>query len=237
MYKIFDFHTHILPGIDDGSRDVEESLAMIGELSRQGVSGIAATPHFYANQSSPEHFLAKRKTAWDQLRPHLLAETPEIRLGAEIQYFEGLHRYCGLEQFCIEGTKLLLIEMPQCTWTTRMVSTILEVSTREDIVVLLAHIERYLPYRNERSIKAFRERGVLMQASTSFFLTRRWTAMRMLRKGQIHLLGTDAHNMDTRRPNLEQALDTIYRKRGTLLLQKMAEREVMLLDEAKNNLG
>lgn len=236
MNRVFDFHTHILPGIDDGAKSIDESLAMIKKLAQQGAYGIAATPHFYANRASPERFFAKRKAAWEQLKPYICTESLDIRLGSEVQYFEGIQRYCGLEQFCIGGTRLLLIEMPLCTWTNRMVSAILEVNARENIVVLLAHVERYLPYRNDRALKAFREQGVLIQASTAFFIEKSWTAMRMLRKGQIHLLGTDSHNMDDREPNLEQALETISRKKGTLLLQTLAEREVMLLNEEKEDL-
>ena len=65
---MFDFHSHILPGIDDGSKDAETSVNMIAEEIRQGVSGIALTPHFYADTDDPETFLEKRARAFDELR-------------------------------------------------------------------------------------------------------------------------------------------------------------------------
>ncbi len=50
-----DFHTHILPGIDDGSRNVEMSLRMLAAQREQQVDEIVATPHFYA----PERFCGR----------------------------------------------------------------------------------------------------------------------------------------------------------------------------------
>lgn len=231
---MFDFHTHILPGIDDGSRSVAESLAMLNELARQGATGIAATPHFYATRSSPEHFFAKRQAAWEKLKSSLPPDSPEIRLGAEVQYFEGIHRLEGLERFCLEGTGLLLVEMPLCTWTSRMVSSVLEINNRAGMVILLAHIERYLPCRNARTLEQLQEEGVLVQASTGFFIEKPRIAMKLLRKGRIHLLGTDSHNMDQRKPNLAQALEIVNRKKGAYLLQELADREEVVLNEMEN---
>ena len=233
---MFDFHTHILPGIDDGSCSVGESLAMVAELTRQGVTGIAATPHFYASRSAPEQFFAKRQAAWDQLHPNLPQDTPKIRLGAEVQYFEGIHRMDGLERFRLEDTKLLLIEMPVCRWTTRMIASIQEVNSRETITVLLAHIERYLRYHNGKALEQLQKDGVLMQASTGFFIEDRRIAMKMLRKGKIQLLGTDTHNMEQRKPNFAQALEIINQKKGMQLLHELAEREGVVLNEMENDL-
>ena len=229
---VFDFHAHILPGIDDGSRGVKDGLAMIEALAQQGALGIAAPPHFYAGQMSPDMFFDARQAAWEKLRPDIIPGSPEIRLGAEVQYYEGIHRLKEPERFCLEGTGLMLIEMPMCTWTTRMLSSVLEINGRSDIVVLLAHIERYLAFQKRSTIEMLIEEGVLIQASTGFFIERPRTAMRMLKKGRIHLLGTDSHNMKQRRPNLGRALEIINLKKGSHLLQEMADREEVLLNEA-----
>ncbi len=229
MIKQFDFHTHILPGIDDGSKSVEESLAMIRELSRQGAYGIAATPHFYASSMSPESFFKNRAAAWEKLKPYLNEDTPEIRLGAEVQYFEGMHHMKEIERFCLEGTHLLLVEMPTMPWTNRMVTSVLELNGRLNITVLLAHIERYLSRANKKAFEVFREEDVLMQASTAFFYENPRTAMKMLKKDQIHFLGTDCHNMTKRRPNMEQALKNIQHRKGKECLRIMREREELVL--------
>lgn len=228
MAWAFDFHTHILPGIDDGSASVNESIAMFRELGAQGAVGIAATPHFYARCPSPEVFFARRQQAWARLAPYLAAY-PRIRLGAEVHYFEGIQRCVGLEQFRLGGTRLLLLEMPTCAWTERMVDAVLELNRRRYLTVLLAHIERYLTWQNRKWWKPLLEGGVLMQASTEFFIRKPGKAVKMLKDGKIHLLGTDSHNMDARSPNLAPALEMIERKGGAELLRKLNEREASLL--------
>ncbi len=233
---MFDFHTHILPEIDDGSRNVTESLIMVRELKKQGVSGIAATPHFYANWIAPDRFFAERQAAWEKLAPDLPSDAPEIRLGAEVQYFEGIHRFDGLDAFCLEGTELLLLEMPMGMWTARMVSSIVEINSRAGITVMLAHIERYLRYRNQEAMDRLLQHGVLMQASTDFFAEKRRMAMRMLLAGEIHFLGTDCHNMTSRKPNFSAAVEVISREKGEKWRIDLERREAVVLHETKNSM-
>ena len=57
-----DFHSHILPALDDGSSSVEESIALLKMLSEQGVSAVCATPHFNANRTTVDEFLAARQS-------------------------------------------------------------------------------------------------------------------------------------------------------------------------------
>ena len=64
---MIDVHTHILPGIDDGSKSVEMSLEMLRILASQGVTTVVATPHFYATRNNPESFYEDRQRAREQL--------------------------------------------------------------------------------------------------------------------------------------------------------------------------
>lgn len=231
---MFDFHTHILPGMDDGSSSVEESLSMLRELRRQGVDGLAATPHFYAERMSPNGFFTRRQAAWQSLKPHLGADCPEIRLGAEVRYFEGIHRYEDLARFCLEGTDLLLLEMPHGIWTRRMITTLAELNEREEISLMLAHMERYYRQQPKETWRFLLDCGIRMQASTEFFFgagTRR-TAGKLLQSGYIHVLGTDCHNMTTRRPNMAEAVTAIRKKSGKDLLLRIRQQETVLLHTA-----
>ena len=60
MSQVIDFHSHILPGIDDGSKNVEESLQMLRMMAKQGITHVVATPHFYPQHDTPESFLKRR---------------------------------------------------------------------------------------------------------------------------------------------------------------------------------
>ena len=203
---MLDIHTHILPGMDDGSKSVEESLMMLREQARQGVDTVVCTPHFYAEQNDPAQFIARREAAWNQLKPELTPELPAIRLGAEVQYFTGISRVESVSRLRIQGTNLLLLEMPFSKWTDWAVEEAMELNSREDMQVILAHIERYLQWQPKDIVERMVDAGFLIQCNVEFF--KHWRtkhkALRMLRDGQIHLIASDCHNMSSRKPNLGQ---------------------------------
>lgn len=200
---MIDFHTHILPGIDDGSKSVSESVTMLRMQMRQGIRTVVATPHFYADRTSPELFLEEREQAWMELEPYLWPELPDVYLGAEVQYFEGISTVDEIKLLKITGSDLLLLEMPFQRWTVRMVEDVLELNDRPDVRIVLAHIERYLAKQPKELWQNLRDCGVLMQSNVSFFADwkTRYKAMSMLAKGEIHMLGTDCHNKTYRPPN------------------------------------
>ena len=200
---MIDFHTHILPGMDDGSKSVEESIALLQEEARQGADMVFLTSHFYAAENSPSEFLRRRQAARQELSLAGDSSLPPVRLGAEVQYFEGIASASDMEHLKIMGTNLLLLEMPFCRWTDRMVDDAAELGDRLEARIVLAHIERYLPMQAASVWKQLRSQGVLMQCNASFFgnwKTRR-KAMSMLSGGEIQFVGTDCHNLHTRRPN------------------------------------
>ena len=79
---MIDFHTHILPGMDDGSKDVRESVSMLRLEGKRGIDTVCLTPHFYAEQNSPEQFLERRKRAWQKLKPCPL----DMQLSKRVKY-------------------------------------------------------------------------------------------------------------------------------------------------------
>ncbi len=95
---MIDFHTHILPALDDGSRDVTESVAMMSMLAEQGIQTVVATPHFYANEHSVEHFLERRTAAYERLSAALPEGGPRLLCGAEVCYYPGISRLDGLQR-------------------------------------------------------------------------------------------------------------------------------------------
>lgn len=229
--NMVDFHTHILPGIDDGSRSVEESLAMVQEEIRQQVDTILLTPHFYAHENSPQQFLQRRDAAWNRLSEKLPQAAPDMYLGAEVQYFEGICRIEDLELLHLGGGRILLLEMPFARWSQRVLHDVAELQRREGTVVLLAHIERYLNFQPAEVWEDLLYQGVLMQSNASFFLnwkTRR-QALRMLQEGKIHVLGSDCHNMSSRPPRLGEAMDWITGKADRSLKARMRAQEEKLI--------
>ena len=232
---MYDFHSHILPNIDDGSRNIDESLAMLREIARQGVTHLAATPHFYPNWTSPAEFLEKRQLSWNQLAPYLEDGMPQIKLGAEVHYYEGLCLLDDILPLCLKDTRLLLVEMPFTKWGNRVVDNLTELNGKHNIQVLLAHFELYLPYQSRNTWDILLQNGILMQANADFFLARRTRrmAMKILKNGDIHVLGSDCHNMDKRKPNLGSATDAIVNKLGSGVVEALNTRGSKVFDEDK----
>lgn len=204
-----DFHSHILPQMDDGSRSIQESLEMLRMSAEQGIQVMAATSHFYAEENTVERFLERRETAWKTLSERMEPGMPKVLLGAEVYYFEGMQRVESLSRLRIEGTNLLLLEMPFSPWSDRMVAEIMAVNRLPDTTVALAHIDRYLRFQKAAVWDTLLENGVLMQVNASFFFNRfsKHKALRMAKKGQIHLLGSDCHNTTSRPPQLGEAMN------------------------------
>lgn len=211
-----DFHSHILPGIDDGSKNVSESLKLLKMLSAQGIKVVAATPHFYPEDESLENFLLRRRDSYRKLKPLLSEDSPRIRLGAEVYYYKGISRLYGLQSLCLKGSRLLLLEMPSAPWTEYTLRELISLASSGEFKVALAHIERYSRYQKPEIWDRLLAAGLIMQANASFFLdwkTRR-KAISLLSSDRIQLIGSDCHNMTSRPPQIGEAFEQISEKLG-----------------------
>lgn len=202
-----DFHTHILPKMDDGSAGVEQSVAMLKMEQEQLVDKVVLTSHYYANMESPGEYLKRRELAYQKLLEQYDDSLPELILGAEVQYFEGI---CGIEDLNslkIEGTDLLLLEMPYRNWSEWVIQDVLSLQDRENTVVVLAHVDRYPHLLTEAVQEIFLDAGVLFQVNALFLYDWHscWQARKMLRQGRIHFVGSDCHNLESRAPDLHKA--------------------------------
>ncbi len=216
-----DWHSHILPGVDDGSRSLAESLMLLKMLREQGIRRVVATPHFLANRDSIDSFLERRNRAAAVLRETLFQDAPELLLGAEVYYYPSISALDGLERLCTEGHRYLLLEMPIERWTEYTVRELINLASMSRVTLVLAHIERYYKYQSKDTWRRLYDADVLMQVNASFFndpKTKR-QAMSMLKKHRIHFLGSDCHDITSRPPHIGQAIDAIRKKLGEEYLE------------------
>lgn len=217
--KAVDFHSHILPGIDDGSKTAEESVAMLTMAAEQGIQCVVATPHFYPGYDRPERFLENRARAEAELREAMKdrQNLPEVIVGAEVYFFRGISQSELLPELTIQGKRCILLEMPPAPWSEDFYRELEEIWDKWGVTPIIAHIDRYIaPFRTDGIPERLSRLPVLVQANAEFFLGK-FTgpmALRMLKKDQIQLLGSDCHNLTSRKPNLGQALEKIRQKLG-----------------------
>lgn len=228
---IADMHTHILPGVDDGSPNLEISLQMLDAMYHQGIRRVAATPHFYANHDSPERFLARRAAAAEKLRKAWKWADFTLRVGAEVHYFDGISDCEALADMAIEGTGLILVEMQSPPWSQRCFDELAAIRQKRGLIPVIAHLDRYItPLRQFGIPDRLAQLPVLVQLNSEALLHRssRGMALRLLRSGKVHLLGSDCHSMGSRKPNLSQAWQVLCDKLDPEALEALTDLEETL---------
>lgn len=220
---MIDWHSHILPEMDDGSKNVEESLCLMKMLAEQGVDTVIATPHFYANDESVDSFLERRAVSYEKLQAQLSDSLPEVLLGAEVSYYPGISRMADLKRLKIENTQLLLLEMPMSKWKEYTVNELMELSCTGEMMIVLAHVERYLSHQSSEVLERLFDSSLFMQVNAAFFtqLSSRRKALRLLSDGVIQFLGSDTHNTKTRPPLIGKAVEVIQKKFGDGFIEEM----------------
>lgn len=231
---LVDFHSHLLPGVDDGSKSLEESIALLRMEAEQGVRHVVATPHFYPQHDTPERFLERRARAEQQLREEMEKHSglPEVHLGAEVYFFNGISQADAIAALTIDNKRCILIEMPYASWTDAMYRELEQIYVKQGLIPIVAHLDRYIGrFRTFGIPQRLRALPVYVQANADVFLERRTAAMalRMLKDRTIHLLGSDCHNLTSRKPCLGQAAERIEKKLGREAMERFHSRSYEIL--------
>lgn len=237
---MIDLHTHILPGIDDGSPNVATSLQMLRQMVTQGTKIICASSHYYADEQSIEEFCERRDAAFEQLYQKRQNDIyPVVIPAAEVAFFPGISEKNGLEQLCIKGTNTLLLEMPFCEWNDYQREEVVSLTLDCNFQVVIVHPERFLfSENNRRHLKKLQELPIGLQVNAGSLI--RWrlrkTALRILEQASCPLLGSDAHNLESRPPNLRAGQSIVERKLGKAFWQQMQENAGSLIGYAVANI-
>lgn len=208
---MIDFHSHVLPGIDDGAKDVETSVAMLEESKRQGVTTIVCTPHYSGRKHSPARFKEKRNAAYERLKPHI-PEGIELRLGAEVFFpDDSVLSNEQLAMLTIEGTRYVMIEFPFTpTYPERLFERIEGFIAETDCIPLIAHADRYpAVWKNPSIVSRLIDMGCVVQLNAEAFADKgaKKLARVLLEKGMVHAVGSDMHNMAGRAPCMEKYVE------------------------------
>jgi len=213
-----DLHTHILPGMDDGAVDVQQSLVMLKREEEQGVKTVALTPHYYPRRESIESFLQRREHAFRRMQNHIAASSvqdtlPALCLGAEVAYVPGMWERQELPGLCYDGTSVLLVELPFSPWNDEIFQELHRILSRRGITPMIAHLERYIRIQKPQHMRRLLEMEIPYQVSAS-------AMMRPFSRGprKLWLAGgvpvSDCHDDRQRVPNLGNLKSFICCKYG-----------------------
>ena len=219
--RLVDIHTHILPQMDDGAQTVEESIKLLLELLRQGITDVVLTPHFDSAKESVEAFCQRRAASFDLLQRELettgLCRTLTLHLGAEVRYDPNLI-YADTQKLCIGNTSYLLLELTG-TYPFNFENTANFLLSR-GIIPILAHIERYnYLYSDTALLDRLLADGFITQCNASSLLSHHYSSIikKLLKRGQVQLLASDTHSLEKRPPQLIEALKKLKKHRDYLI--------------------
>ncbi|MCD8082709.1 MAG: protein tyrosine phosphatase [Clostridiales bacterium] len=223
MRRIIDIHAHVLPGVDDGSRSLEESCQLLERAAEQGVVAVVATPHYSRHRGVDGY-----SELAGELRRRIRERLPdfEIYLGQETFYHDDLAG-CLREgrALSMAGSRYVLVEFdPSVSYQT------LYGGTRRlqlaGYVPILAHYERYVCLRREVNLSDLARSGCRLQmnfeslSGSLFDRDVRW-CRRQFKEQRIDFMGTDMHRLDFRPPRIRDSLEWMQRNSDDAYLERL----------------
>lgn len=216
---MIDFHSHILPCIDDGSDSIELTCKMLKQEVAQNVDTVIATHHFYYQKTDLIDFLNKRKEALAITKQAILSQNININIltGAEVYLVPGVADMEGLKELCIEGTNYIMIELPGNEWTGWVYNELHKLKNY-GYQPILAHLERYVKIISDvTKIHKLFEMEYVIQINTGDIGKFGYNKIidAIVKSGRPVVLGTDAHNDKLRPVNYLKGFKSFKRRYGS----------------------
>lgn len=193
---MIDLHSHLLPAVDDGSRSVEQSVKVLDEMARQGITDVCLTPHLQSGRAEAGPPSAHLR-AFEALRAAAPA-IPRLHRGAEVMLDRPVTRPVALARnVTLAGTRYILVEFPRLVahdTVTNALSQVVELG----LVPVLAHPERY-SCCSVGAVQQWRALGARMQVDATTLLTsqaRGLRARQLVAEGLADILAGDNHGDD-----------------------------------------
>lgn len=218
MAGLIDMHCHILPGVDDGSASIEQTMSMLKLAYGDGTRVMIATPHYHIGRMVTDKKQCQERL--EQVKKHLqtIGMDMELHLGCEIYYFsEAMDKVTDNEVSTLAGSSYVLIEFEPKVDYQRIQRAVSNVAG-EGYVPILAHIERYMclmdkPDRCQELI----EHGALLQVNASSVVGKHGKDIqkfikKQMKKRHISFVASDAHGDTARRPRLMDAYEYVKKK-------------------------
>lgn len=212
---MIDFHTHILPNVDDGSKSIDETFELLNEAKKAGFDTIISTSHYIEDYYNVN--VSEREVWINAISEILKKENNDLKLylGNEVYLTENIMELLETgKATTINKSRYILFEFPMNTKPMNMYDIIYDM-LQNKLIPILAHPERYSFVQKEPEIiYDLIQKGVLMQANYGSIIGRYGEkAQLMVRKffenNMIHFLGSDVHKKNTIYPRITQALNEI----------------------------
>jgi protein-tyrosine phosphatase len=234
-----DIHSHILPSVDDGSVNIEQTRNMLKMAYEEGIIHMIATPHYGAGCRNPDIKELQRKLKQVQEEAKKIDENFQIELGNELYYSEDIIEHLRKKMaLTLANTRYVLVEFP-ADESFRNIRTGLHRLLIYGYLPILAHVERYEAlFHNFEGIEELIKLGVYTQVNIkslqgSVLDSRKGFCRRLLDEGYIHFIATDAHSDHNRDARMGKGVDYIYKRYGSELVNQLLVKNTKQLLENK----
>ena len=220
---MIDTHCHILP-IDDGAKDIEESIEMIRIAEKEGIKKIINTSHFNKHKYITDK--STMKVGIDKLNDILKIKKIDVEIlqGSELYYSEDL--IDRVDEICtLADSSYILLEFQINRFPENIKDIVYEFQLK-GYKVIIAHPERYPEIREDISIlKDIISEGGYIQINASNIIASnkemKKTCKEIIENNYVHLIASDGHNTQNRKPQLKEAYEYISKKYGVENAQKL----------------
>lgn len=215
---MFDIHSHIIYGVDDGARDLKEALKITQMDAAQGALDIIATPHFSVSHPTDPAVIEDRLEELEDVLWDVMGDkAPCLYTGSEVLWFDSMPEYLNEGWILpLAGSSYTLVEFyPDESYRVivQAVRSLRQAGWRP----IIAHAERFHAVV-ENGLDELISQGAYIQCSTEPFRHRFLAAandpelrfiIRAIKKGQVHFLGSDMHRTDRRPPEISDCISWI----------------------------
>lgn len=237
-----DIHTHILPGVDDGARSMEDSMDMLAMAYESGARRIFLTPHFIPGRKL--YTKANLKETYEVLKAKAAGEFPELELflGNELLYVPGIAgKLRDLEFTFMADSRYALVEFDTRISFRELYGGVREL-TEARILPIIAHWERYeCLFKKESNLKELRKCGAYFQMNGEAFQEAKGLGklfsnsgswfQKAAASGYVDFIGSDAHGISRRSPDIKKEIAIVEKNIDTRVLydnsQKILENKYL----------
>ncbi len=220
MIEVTDIHCHIIPGVDDGARDMEQSIRMLHIMHDEGIRSVIATYHYHPMHMEADADMVQER--FDRLRCVAAADDKiadmKLYSGCEIYYYPSVIQWLDEGRIMtLAGSDYVLLEFSYSADKRELIEAVTNVRNA-GYIPIMAHVERYSALTKDTdTVGELMEKGACIQVNAEALhgkLRTRSFIKKLLKEEKVHFIASDAHDTSGRAPYISETVRYVAKKYG-----------------------